>query len=61
MPVKQTVILLTLKPHASETDSYLVNIEAVVHRDQQEDLIFEQNDFIHIPELDYTERKIIFS
>ena len=36
--------LLSQLPHASETDSYVVNIEAVVHQDQQEDLIFEKND-----------------
>ena len=59
--IQVVIELISQLPHATEADNYVVNIDTIVHQDQQGELIFEKNDFIPIAELDYYERRRKFS
>ena len=59
--VQVVIELLSQLPHTTEADNFVINIDTIVHQNQQEEVIFEKNDFIPIRELDYTERRRKFS
>lgn len=59
--VQVVIELLSQLPHTTEADNLVINIDTIVHHNQQEEVIFEKNDFIPITELDYTERRRKFS
>ena len=59
--IQIVIELISQLPHATEADNHVVNIDTIVHQDQQGELIFEKHDFIPIVELDYYERRRKFS
>ena len=59
--IQVLIELVSQLPHTIEADNYVINIDTIVHQNQQGELIFEKNDFIPIAELDYYERRRKFS
>lgn len=59
--IQVVIELVNQLPHANEADNYLVTIDAVVHQNQQDELIGKKDDFIPIVDLDHNERRRRFS
>ena len=55
--VQVVIELLSQLPHTTKADNFVITIDTIVHHNQQEEVIFEKNDFIPIGGLDYTERR----
>ena len=56
------IVLISQLPNTTEADNFVVVIDAIVHQNQQEEVIFKKDDFIPFRELDHFERrKRIFS
>ena len=60
--IQVVVALISQLPNTTETDNFVATIDAIVHQNQQEEIIFKRDDFIPFRELDYFERrKRVFS
>ena len=59
--IQVVIELINQLPHSTEADNHVINIDTIVHQNQQDEVIFKKDDFISIEELDHRERRRRYS